>query len=125
MARHRASKLSESFGAHACESMGLPDFSGRTLLGSPSEFGLVDACFVCAEARAGHSNSDFESVDLPSNQHFRPSIRRQDQYPCGLGLVLAHCCFACAAGIAIDESVAMQTAKVISGIRVLITHLMR
>jgi hypothetical protein len=119
MARHRASKLSESSGAHACESNGLLGFSGGTLARSSSDFGF-------AETRTGHSNDDFESIGLPSYQHFRPSIRRQDQYPCELdGLEPVHFCFACAAGISIDESVAMQTAKAINGICVFIMHLMQ
>jgi hypothetical protein len=71
----------------------------------------------CAEACAGHSNNDFESIGLPSYQHFRPSTRRQDQYPCeGDGIAALHCCFACAVGIQIDESVAMQEAKAIDAI---------
>jgi hypothetical protein len=95
----------------------LPGFSGRTLVNSPSEFG-------CAEACAGHSNNDFESMGLPSYQHFRPSIRRQDQYPCGFdGIAALHFCFACAVGIPIDESVAMQTAKAINGVCFLIQYL--
>jgi hypothetical protein len=32
-----------------------------------------------ADAGAGHSNDDFESMGLPSYQHLRPSMRRQDQ----------------------------------------------
>jgi hypothetical protein len=55
IARQRAS-ISESFGAHAS---GLPRFSGRTLVSSPSELG-------CAEPCVGHSNNDFESMSLPS-----------------------------------------------------------
>jgi hypothetical protein len=95
----------------------LPDLSGRTLVGSPSEFG-------CAEACAGHSNNDFESMGLPSYQHFRPSIRRQDQYPCGSdGIAALHFCFACAVGISIDESVAMQAAKAINEVCFLIQYL--
>jgi hypothetical protein len=82
--------------------------------------------FGCAEACAGHSNNDFESMGLPSYQHFRPSIRRQDQYSCGFDDIEAlHFCFACAVGIPIDESVAMQAAKAINGICFLIQHLMR
>jgi hypothetical protein len=68
----------------------------------------------CAEVCAGHSNNDFESIGLPSYQHFRPSTRRQDQYPCeGDGIAALHCCFACAVGIPIDESVAMHADKAI------------
>jgi hypothetical protein len=29
-----------------------------------------------ADVTLGHSNNDFESMGLPSYQHFRPSIRR-------------------------------------------------
>jgi hypothetical protein len=84
---------------------------------SPSDFG-------CAEARAGHSNDDFESMGLPSYQHFRPSIRRQDQYPCGSdGLVPVHFCFACAGDISTIANVTMQAAKAINGICVLTQHL--
>jgi hypothetical protein len=118
-ARHRVSKVSESFGTHACESDGLPGFSGRTLVSSPPEFGWP-------EASAGHSNNDFESMGLPSYQHFRPSIRRQDQYPCGFdGIAAVHFCFAHAVGIAIDKSVAMLAAKAINGVCFLIQYLMQ
>ena len=90
----------------------------RSLLeSSRSEFG-------CAEACAGHSNNDFESMGLPSYQHFRPSITRQDQCPCGFDDIAAlHFCFACAVGISIDESVAIHAAKVINGVCFLIQHL--
>jgi hypothetical protein len=111
--------VSESFDAHACESDALPSFSGRTLVNSPSEF-------ICAEACAGHSSNDLESMGLPSYQHFRWSIRRQDQYPCGFnGIAALHFCFACAVGIPIDESAAMHAAKAINGICLLIQYLMR
>jgi hypothetical protein len=97
----------------------LPGFSARTLVSSPSEFGRAEAC-------AGHSNNDFESMGLPSYQHFRPSIRRQDQYPCGFdGIAPLHFCFACAVDIPIDESVAMQAAKAINGFCFLIQDLMQ
>jgi hypothetical protein len=104
--------------AHACDSNELPNFSGRTLANSPSELG-------CDEV-AGHSNKDFESMGLPSYQHFLPSIRRHDQCPCGFdGIAALHFCSACAAGIPIDESMAMQTAKAINGVCSLIPHLMQ
>jgi hypothetical protein len=97
----------------------LPGFSGTTLVSSPSEFG-------CAEACAGHSNNDFESMGLPSYQHFLPSMTRQDQYPRGFdGIAALHFCFACAVGIPIDESVAMQAAKAINGVCFLIQYLMQ
>jgi hypothetical protein len=69
LSRHRASKVSESFSARACESNGLPGFSVATLVISRLETG-------CADASLGHSNNDFESMGLPSYQHCRPSIRR-------------------------------------------------
>jgi hypothetical protein len=117
MARHRDSKVSESFGAH--ESNRLLNFSGRTLANSPSEFG-------CAETCAGHSSNDLESMGLPSYQHFLPSIRRHDQCPRGFdGIAALHFCFACAVGIPIDKSVAMQTAKPINGVCCLIPYLMQ
>jgi hypothetical protein len=97
----------------------LPSFSGRTLASSPSEFG-------CAEACAGHPNNDFESMGLPSYQHFLPSIIRQDQNPCGFdGIAALHFCSACAVGIPIDASVAMQTAKAMNGVCFLIPYLMQ
>ena len=53
-------------------------------------------------------------------------MSRQDQYPCGFdGIAALHFCFACAVGIPIDESVAMQAAKAINGVCFLIQHLMR
>jgi len=69
LSRHRASKVSESFSARACESNGLPGFSVTTLVISRLETG-------CADASLGHSNNDFEIMGLPSYQHRRPSIRR-------------------------------------------------
>ena len=74
----------------------------------------------------GHSNKDFESMGLPSYQHFLPSIRRQDQYPRGFdGIAVLHFCFASAIGMAIDESVAMQAVKAANGICFLIPYLMQ
>ena len=69
LARQSASKVSESVGAHACESNGLLGFSVRGLASSPLDAGCTEAC-------AGHSSNDFESPGLPSYQHFRPSMRR-------------------------------------------------
>ena len=100
--------MSESVGAHACESNGLLCLS----VGVPASF-ASDA--GCTEACAGHSNNDFESPGLPSYQHFRPSMRRQDQKPCvcdGVAALL-HCCFANAVGIPIVES-AVQAATAIA-----------
>jgi hypothetical protein len=117
MARHRVSKVSKPSGARACESNGLPDCSGRTLVDSLSELG-------CAEVRAGHSSNDFETMGLPSYQHFLPSIRRQDQYPREFdGIVALHSCFACP--VPTDESVAMQAANAISGVCFLIQYRMQ
>jgi hypothetical protein len=104
----------------------LPGFSGGTLAGSRSEFGCAEACVGCAEACVGHSSKDFESMGLPSYQHFLPSIRRHDQYPCRFdGIAALHFCFACAVGIPIDESVAMQAAKATNGVCFFIQHLMQ
>jgi len=94
-------------------------FSGRALVSSRSDFGFAEAC-------VGHSSKDFESAGLPSYQHLLPSIRRHDQYPCGCdGIAALHFCFACAAGISIDASVAMQAAKAINGVCFLIQYLMQ
>jgi hypothetical protein len=93
----------------ACESNGFPGFSETAPVTSLLEPG-------CLDGSLGHSNNDFESPGLPSYQHFRPSIRRQDQYPCGFdGIAGLHCCFACAAGIPIDDSAAMHPAKTMHG----------
>ena len=82
----------------------------ETLAGFPSDFGRAEAC-------TDHSSKDFESIAWPSYQHFLPSIRRQDQYPCACdGLATLHFCFASALGISIDESVAMQAAKAMNGV---------
>jgi hypothetical protein len=73
-----------------------------------------------------HSSDDFESIGLPSYQHFLPSIRRQDQYPCVFdGIAALHFCFACAVAISIDESVATQAAKAMKGVCFLIQYLMQ
>jgi hypothetical protein len=65
----------------------------------------------CADASAGHVNDDFDSKGLPSYQHLRPSMRRQDQYPCGFdGIAGLHCCFACAFGATTGESAATTQA---------------
>jgi hypothetical protein len=97
----------ESVGANVCESCesnGLMDFSVRALAISPLESN-------CANARAGHSNDDFDSMGLPSYQHLRPSMRRQDQYPCGFdGIAGLHCCFACAFGTATGKNAATTQA---------------
>src|ERR1700756_3308680 len=83
------------FGARA---IGFPGFSLTAPGTSVLEPGCLDFSF-------GHSNNDFERPCLPSYQHFRPSMRRQDQWPCEfVGLAELHCCFACAAGIPLDDS---------------------
>src|SRR5438093_12335073 len=53
--------------------MGPLRFSVATLMG-------IASALACAGAAAGHRNDDFEITVLPAYQHFRPSIRRQDQY---------------------------------------------
>jgi hypothetical protein len=94
----------KSVGADACESNGLPDFSVSALAISPLESS-------CADASAGHSNDDFDSMGLPSYQHLRPPMRRQDQYPCGFdGIAGLHCCFACAFGNTTGENAATTQA---------------
>ena len=86
---------------------------------SPLERGCADAC-------AGHSSKDFESMGLPSYQHFRPSIIRQDQCPSRFeGTAALHCCFACAVAISIDENVAMQAAEIIDKVCFAIEHHMQ
>jgi hypothetical protein len=96
-----------SGGAFACESMGLFGLSVAALASSPSLSGCADGCL-------GHSNSDFESIGLPSYQHLRPSMRRQDQYPCELdGIAALHGCLAKASGIGIERSAAMDAERMI------------
>ncbi len=91
----------------------------RTLFDSTSESGR-------AEAIAGHSNADFESMGLPSYQHFRPSTRRQDQYADEFDRITSlHCCFACADGVQNDGMAAIQAAKAIDRNCSVIEHLMK
>jgi hypothetical protein len=98
--------------------MGSFGFSLRAL----SDFSLVSGC---TEAFAGHSNNDFASMGLPSYQHFCPSMRRQDQYPCEFdGTAALHCCFACAVGIPSDAIVARPAAKAIDRNCFVIEHLL-
>jgi hypothetical protein len=96
-ARHNDSKLSAPSGSDARESNRLLGFSVSTVVGV---------------AGPDHCNNDFEIAILPSYQHFRPSIRRQDhQCPFGSnGRAILHC-FACAAGATIDKMVIMQAAN--------------
>ncbi|MCP1966940.1 acyl carrier protein [Bradyrhizobium elkanii] len=105
LVRHRASKVFWRDGVHSSEPIGSLGFSMSAL--ASSSVGRA-----CVEIRTGHSNNDFESMGLPSYQHFRPSMRRQDQYSRGFGGITAlHCCFACAVGIPINRKVAMRAAK--------------
>jgi hypothetical protein len=73
--------------------------------GSSFEFDGSAAC-------AGHSSDDFESIGLPSYQHLRPSMRRQDQYPCEFdGIEALHCCFANAVAIDIEKNVTVSAVR--------------
>jgi hypothetical protein len=93
----------ESVGADVCESK-LLGFSVSALAISSLESNRADAS-------AGHSNDNFDSMGLPSYQHLRPSTRRHDQYPCGFdGIVGLHCCFACAFCTATGEYAATTQA---------------
>src|SRR5207237_4927055 len=98
--------------------MGPLRFSVATLMG-------IASALACAGAAAGHRNDDFEITVLPAYQHFRPSIRRQDQCPCtfdGEARQSSICDFSCAFSMPIGTSTAMQTAKKISRICILIGH---
>jgi len=108
-ARHNDSKLSASSGSDALESNKSFGFSVSAVIGL---------------AGRDHCNNDFEITVLPSYQHFRPSIRRQDhQCPCGSnGRAILHC-FACAAGATIGNTVIMQAANATGEIRMVIEHL--
>src|SRR5262249_53572595 len=74
---------------------------------------LVSTGRAAALVSADHSSSSLDIIGLPSYQHLRPSIMRQDQKPPEPALVL-HCCLASAvppmmsavtpAAIAIDGS---------------------
>jgi|SRR3954453_2488679 hypothetical protein len=102
-ARHNDSKLSVSSGSDALESNKSLGFSVSTPVGVEGP---------------DHCNNDFEIAVLPSYQHFRPSIRRQDhQCPFGSnGRAILHC-FACAAGATIGKMVIMQAANATGEIR--------
>jgi hypothetical protein len=115
LARQSASKVSElAAGAHAWDSIGSPGFTATELASCSPESACLEVC-------AGHSSDDFESRGLPSYQHFRPSMRRQDQYPCWFdGAAALHCCFACAVGIQTSELAVMQVAKIIGAERFVI-----
>ena len=80
---------------------------------------------ACAGSAAGHLSADFEITVLPAYQHFRPSIRRQDQCPCAFDGEARHsliCALACAVSMPIGASAAMQTAKKKSRICIFIGH---
>jgi hypothetical protein len=76
-------------------------------------------------ACVGHSNSDFDSIGFPSYQHLRPSIRRQDQYPCWFeGAEMLHCCFAKAVVVSIGGKVmTVNVDRTIEKNRFVTTHL--
>src|SRR5579862_1626157 len=103
-----ASNVSEAAGTQACASSG----SLRASVTGSAGFSLESGC---AAVSAGHSSEDFESIGLPSYQHFRPSIIRQDQYPCGSDGVALHCCFACTRPGERKGTVLMQTANTVRG----------
>ena len=87
--------------------MGSLRFSLATLTG-------IATALACAGAAAGHFSKDFEITVLPAYQHFRPSIRRQDQCPCvfhGEALHSLIGALACAVSMPIGSSAEMQTAK--------------
>jgi hypothetical protein len=77
-------------------------------------------------AAGAHRNNDFEITVLPAYQHFRPSIRRQDQCPCAFDAEALHSligALACAVSMPIGTSAAMQTAKKKTGrICIFISH---
>ena len=105
-ARHRDSKLS-SASIRACASIGPLRFSVATLTGAAT-------ALACAGTAAGHFSNDFEITVLPVYQHFRPSIRRQDQCPCAFCGEALHCligALASAVSMPIVTSAEMQTAK--------------
>jgi hypothetical protein len=96
--------LIEPVDADVCVSNVLLDLSVSALAISPWESN-------CADTSAGHSKDDFDNIALPSYQHLRPSMRRQDQYLCELdGIAALHCCFACAFGTATEKDAATTQA---------------
>lgn len=99
--------------------MGSLRFSVATTTGTAS-------ALACAGAAAAHRSDDFEIAVLPAYQHFRPSIRRQDQGPRafdgGATLHSLICAFACTVGMPIGARAAMQAAKTTSRICVFIEH---
>jgi hypothetical protein len=64
-------------------------------------------------ACAGHSSEDFDSIGLPSYQHFRPSIIRHDQYLRWFEAIESvHCCFANALVIGIELIATTSAARI-------------
>ena len=90
-------------GSCAWASNGLRSCSGSVFAISPLDFG-------CTETGARHLNDDFDSIGRPSYQHLRPSMKRQDQYPCRSDGARLHCCFASAFGIATGVNIAITQA---------------
>jgi hypothetical protein len=123
--RHRASKLSGSSISglqHAAGSARWLGFSatvlivffagGDTFPASASAPSGADR----AEVSSGQLNSDLERLLSPWYQHFRPSINRYDQCPCGWDGIVALHCFACAVCIPIRRTMPngkRRTAKAI------------
>src|SRR5512135_3246398 len=68
---HSASQVSGWAGANASA------FNGSLGLSAPA---VASSSTVFKGTCTGHSSNAFESPGLPSYQHFRPSMRRQDQY---------------------------------------------
>jgi hypothetical protein len=77
---------------------------------SGNVFAISSLDFGYAETGARHFNDDFDSMGRPSYQHLRPSMKRQDQYPCRSDGARLHCCFASAFGIASGENMATTQA---------------
>jgi hypothetical protein len=102
-------------GAHACESNGLPSFRQNAY-----KFSIE---LVVLEACAGHPNNDFKAWACSYQHFFRQSYARPK--PCGFDGIAFCILSACAVGIPIDASVAMQTAKAMNGVCFLIPYLMQ
>jgi hypothetical protein len=105
LARHNASKESASSFAHACAFSGLSRCSEITFTTSLRN--------GRAGTLLGHSSKDFESIGLPSYQHFRPSMIRYDHHFPFDGAEALHCCFASTLVIPNDDSAPMQAAAAI------------
>src|SRR5207237_4509425 len=96
--------------------------TGTTVTGTPVTRSGTGSAFACTDAFDGHCNSDFEIMVLPAYQHFRPSIRRQDQYAVAFdGRATLHSmAFAFAAPT--GASAAMQATRKTGRICVFIEH---